>query len=105
MFNSTNELGFIQPDNGGPDAFVHISAVERAGMREIVKGQKNGYDLEHDDKSGKMSVWQSSVCLKGYRRVDGGPSRTAPGIFSTTQLTSFAYAEPETAREATLSGK
>ncbi|MBX5000133.1 cold-shock protein [Rhizobium lentis] len=50
MFNSTNEPGFIRRDNGGPDAFVHISAVERVDMRDI--GQKNGYDLERDDKSG-----------------------------------------------------
>lgn len=55
-FNSTKGFGFIQPDNGGADAFVHISAVERAGMREIVEGQKIGYDLERDNKSGKMSA-------------------------------------------------
>lgn len=55
-FNSTKGFGFIQPDNGGPDAFVHISAVERAGMREIVEGQKIAYDMERDNKSGKMSA-------------------------------------------------
>jgi CspA family cold shock protein len=55
-FNSAKGFGFIQPDNGGPDAFVHISAVERAGMREIVEGQKIGYDMERDNKSGKMSA-------------------------------------------------
>jgi CspA family cold shock protein len=55
-FNSTKGFGFIQPDNGGPDAFVHISAVERAGMREIVEGQKIGFDMERDMKSGKMSA-------------------------------------------------
>jgi CspA family cold shock protein len=55
-FNSTKGFGFIQPDNGGDDAFVHISAVERAGMRDIVEGQKIGYDLERDNKSGKMSA-------------------------------------------------
>lgn len=55
-FNSTKGFGFIQPDNGGADAFVHISAVERAGMRELVEGQKIGYDLERDNKSGKMSA-------------------------------------------------
>ncbi|CDZ50439.1 Cold shock protein [Neorhizobium galegae bv. orientalis] len=55
-FNSTKGFGFIQPDDGGADAFVHISAVERAGMREIVEGQKVGYDLERDVKSGKMSA-------------------------------------------------
>ena len=55
-FNSTKGFGFIQPDNGDADAFVHISAVERAGMREIVEGQKIGFDLERDNKSGKMSA-------------------------------------------------
>jgi CspA family cold shock protein len=55
-FNSAKGYGFIQPDNGGPDAFVHISAVERAGMPEIVEGQKIGYDMERDNKSGKMSA-------------------------------------------------
>jgi CspA family cold shock protein len=55
-FNATKGFGFIQPDNGGEDAFVHISAVERAGMREIVEGQKVSYELERDKKSGKMSA-------------------------------------------------
>ena len=57
-FNSTKGFGFIQPDNGGPDVFVHISAVERAGMREIVEGQKLSFELERDNKSGKMSAGQ-----------------------------------------------
>jgi CspA family cold shock protein len=55
-FNSTKGFGFIQPDNGGADAFVHISAVERSGMRELVEGQKVGFELERDMKSGKMSA-------------------------------------------------
>jgi cold shock protein len=55
-FNSAKGFGFIQPDNGGADAFVHISAVERAGMSEIVEGQKIGYDMERDNKSGKMAA-------------------------------------------------
>jgi CspA family cold shock protein len=55
-FNPTKGFGFIQPDDGGPDAFVHISAVERAGMRQIVEGQKIGYEMEPDRKSGKMSA-------------------------------------------------
>ncbi len=57
-FNATKGFGFIQPDNGGPDVFVHISAVERAGMREIVEGQKLSFELERDNKSGKMSAGQ-----------------------------------------------
>ncbi len=64
-FNSTKGFSFIQPDNGGGDAFVHISAVERAGMREIVECQKIGFDLERDIKSGKMSA--CNHCLHGGR--------------------------------------
>jgi len=59
-FNSTKGFGFIQPDNGGADAFVHISAVERAGMRELVEGQKVGFELERDNKSVGL---QSPGCL------------------------------------------
>ncbi|MBW8319481.1 MAG: cold-shock protein, partial [Rhizobium sp.] len=44
-YNSTKGNGIIQPDNGGPDVFDHISAVERAGMREIVEGQMIGYEM------------------------------------------------------------
>ena len=55
-FNTTKGYGFIQPDDGGKDVFVHISAVERAGMRELIEGQKIGFDLERDRKSGKMSA-------------------------------------------------
>ncbi|EHK52608.1 cold-shock protein [Allomesorhizobium alhagi] len=57
-FNSTKGFGFIQPDNGGSDVFVHISAVERAGMTSIVEGQKIGYETVRDNKSGKMAAEQ-----------------------------------------------
>jgi CspA family cold shock protein len=57
-FNSTKGFGFIQPDNGGSDVFVHVSAVERAGMRDIVEGQKLRYEMVRDNKSGKMSADQ-----------------------------------------------
>ncbi|THF54037.1 cold-shock protein [Allorhizobium terrae] len=57
-FNSTKGFGFIQPDDGSADVFVHISAVERAGMRELTEGQKIGFELERDRKSGKMSAGQ-----------------------------------------------
>ena len=55
-FNSTKGFGFIQPDNGNTDVFVHISAVERAGMRSLVDGQKIRYDIVQDRKSGKNSA-------------------------------------------------
>jgi cold shock protein len=57
-FNATKGFGFIQPDDGSADVFVHISAVERAGMGSIVEGQKLGYQLEQDQRSGKMSAGQ-----------------------------------------------
>ena len=57
-FNSTKGFGFIQHDAGGADVFVHISAVERAGMRDLAEGQKIGYEMVRDNKSGKMSADQ-----------------------------------------------
>lgn len=55
-FNGTKGYGFIQPDAGGPDVFVHISAVERAGLRSLSEGQKITYELEQDKRSGKTSA-------------------------------------------------
>ena len=55
-FNSTKGFGFIQPDDGGKDVFVHISAVERAGMRDLNEGQKISFDLVADKRSGKSSA-------------------------------------------------
>lgn len=57
-FNTTKGYGFIQPDNGGPDVFVHISAVERAGLGQVTEGQKLSYELEQDRRSGKYSAGQ-----------------------------------------------
>jgi CspA family cold shock protein len=55
-FNETKGYGFIQPDNGGKDVFVHISAVERAGLRSLKDGQKISYEVEQDRRSGKESA-------------------------------------------------
>ena len=55
-FNSTKGFGFIQPDNGSTDVFVHASAVERAGMRSLSDGQKISYEVIQDRKSGKSSA-------------------------------------------------
>ena len=57
-FNTTKGFGFIQPEAGGPDVFVHISAVERAGLRGLDEGQKVSYELEQDRRSGKMAAGQ-----------------------------------------------
>jgi cold shock protein len=55
-FNPEKGFGFIAPDDGGKDAFVHISAVERSGLRDLREGQKIGFDLVPDRRSGKMSA-------------------------------------------------
>jgi len=56
FFNTTKGFGFIQPDNGGTDVFVHATAVERAGMRSLVEGQKVQYEVVKDNRSGKSSA-------------------------------------------------
>ena len=55
-FNTTKGFGFITPDNGGKDAFVHISAVERAGMAHLTEGQKVEFELVADRRSGKTAA-------------------------------------------------
>jgi CspA family cold shock protein len=55
-FNAQKGYGFIQPDGGGKDVFVHISAVERAGIGGLNEGQKVSYDTERDQRSGKESA-------------------------------------------------
>ena len=55
-FNGQKGYGFIQPDDGAKDVFVHISAVERAGMTELREGQKLSFELISDRRSGKMSA-------------------------------------------------
>jgi len=56
FFNSQKGYGFIAQDSGGPDVFVHISALERAGMRGLVEGQKVTFDIETDRRSGKAAA-------------------------------------------------
>jgi cold shock protein len=55
-FNDQKGFGFIQPDDGGKDVFVHISAVERAGMRLLNEGQKVAFDVVADRRTGKSSA-------------------------------------------------
>ena len=55
-FNEAKGFGFIQPDAGGPDVFVHISAVERAGIRDLNEGQKIAYEIVADKRTGKSSA-------------------------------------------------
>ena len=60
-FNPTKGFGFIQPEGGGQDVFVHISAVEQAGLRGLNEGQLVAYDLEQDRRSGKTSATNLKV--------------------------------------------
>jgi CspA family cold shock protein len=60
FFNATKGFGFIQPENGGKDAFVHISALERAGISGLAEGQKVSYDLE-TGRDGKSSATNLSL--------------------------------------------
>ncbi|MEZ2144443.1 cold-shock protein [Bradyrhizobium sp. DN5] len=55
-FNATKGFGFIQPDDGGKDVFVHISAVERAGLGSLHEGQKVSYEIVADRRSGKSAA-------------------------------------------------
>ena len=55
-FNATKGFGFIQPQDGGSDVFVHISAVERAGLRDLQEGQKLNYEVVADRRTGKSSA-------------------------------------------------
>ena len=55
-YNETKGYGFIQPDSGGKDVFVHASALERAGLRGLAEGQKVSYDVEADRRTGKESA-------------------------------------------------
>ncbi|MCH8685274.1 cold-shock protein [Pedomonas mirosovicensis] len=56
FFNTTKGFGFIQPDNGAQDVFVHISAVERSGMHTLTEGQKVNFEVVRDNRSGKSAA-------------------------------------------------
>jgi CspA family cold shock protein len=55
-YNSQKGYGFIQPDDGGKDVFVHVSALERAGLRDLVEGQKVSFEVQTDRRTGKVSA-------------------------------------------------
>ena len=57
-FNAQKGYGFIQPDDGDKDVFVHISAVERAGLRDLREGQKVSYEIAQDRRTGNSSADQ-----------------------------------------------
>ena len=83
-FNSSKGFGFIQPDDGGADVFVHVSAVERAGLYGLNEGQRVDYELEQDQRSGKMSAGRLQALDDGSappprpRGNDHGQRRPGP---------------------------
>jgi cold shock protein len=60
-FNTQKGFGFIQPDAGGNDVFVHISAVQRAGLNHLDEGQKVSYELLTDKRTGKVAAGNLNV--------------------------------------------
>ena len=80
-FNATKGFGFIQPDAGGPDVFVHISAVERAGIRDLNEGQKIAYEIVPDKRTGKSSADQFEAGLKV--ETSGVRDPAAGGVLSS----------------------
>src|ERR1700749_3336855 len=76
-FNTAKGFGFIQPDDGGSDVFVHISAVEQAGLRGLNEGDLVNFELEQDRRSGKLSAGQGAAPPRsggggGFDRPRGG---------------------------------
>jgi CspA family cold shock protein len=83
-FNTAKGFGFIQPDDGGSDVFVHISAVEQAGLRGLNEGDLVNFELEQDRRSGKLSAGQLVVTGQGAappRSGGGGFDRPRGGGF------------------------
>jgi cold shock protein len=56
FYNDQKGYGFIQPDSGGKDVFVHATALERSGMRSLKEGQKVSFDTQEDKRTGKVAV-------------------------------------------------
>lgn len=72
FFNEQKGYGFIQPDDGGKDAFVHISAVERAGMRSLRENQRVAYDLQDDNRGKASAVNLREADEAGAGAAEGG---------------------------------
>jgi CspA family cold shock protein len=76
FFNDSKGYGFIAPDGGGNDAFVHISAVERSGMRTLRENQRVGYDLEEDRRGKMAAVYLRDASVEDT--ASGGSDESAP---------------------------
>ena len=93
-FNATKGFGFIQPDEGGEDVFVHISAVERSSLGSLNEGQKVGFELESDQRSGKMSPASFKPDNFTQGRADGRQRPSRPVLLQTMTVSTVerAYA-------------
>ena len=82
-FNATKGFGFIQPDAGGPDVFVHISAVEQAGIRDLNEGQKIAYEIVADKRTGLGGQFEAGLRgeTSGARNPGAGGVLSAPTKF------------------------
>ena len=89
FFNEGKGYGFIQPDGGGNDAFVHMTAVERAGMRTLRENQRLSYDLQQDNR-GKMSAVNLQSAEESTRAE---PSAEQPAKDESAQAANDQQAE------------
>jgi len=94
-FNTTKGYGFIQPDDGGADVFVHISAVERSGLGSVREGQKLAYELEKDRKSGKFAAGALKAIMKeGWAHRGETDGTTDPRVISLARLEGHSARKP-----------
>ena len=85
-FNTAKGFGFIQPDDGGSDVFVHISAVEQAGLRGLNEGDLVSFEMEQDRRSGKLSAGQLVVTGQGAAPSRGESAASRPQVGSPARL-------------------
>ena len=79
FFNASKGFGFIQPDDGGPDVFVHATALERAGVRDLHEGDQVSFEVEEDRRSGKESATNLRVTGSGSRSSGRPDQRSQSG--------------------------
>lgn len=72
FYNSQKGFGFISPDDGGKDVFVHASALERAGMRSLAEGQRINFEVVQDRRTGRVSA---EITASGTHGAGGGPDK------------------------------
>ncbi|THD79271.1 MAG: cold-shock protein [Phenylobacterium sp.] len=78
-FNTAKGFGFIQPDDGGADVFVHVSAVEQAGLRGLNEGDQVEFEMEQDRRSGKLAA--GNLVVTGHGAAPAAPRRAGGGGF------------------------